>query len=284
LAPSAFPAAAASVETALRRLDSFRAEAVILLAAVLIALVPAVMRSGALADRTWAIDPAQGLALTPAGWYATVISSSLLWFLLLRWLWRHLVWSLLLRSLARLDLRLVATHPDRNGGLAFIGQYPNAFALLVLGMSSIVGAALANGLSAGEVTPTIFGWVMTLWLAIILALFAVPLSAFSRPLHKLKEETQLACSSAATRWHRANEREVLGRNIVACADAAEVDKGQLQNPSAIYADVGRLSTVLLKRSAVVPVGLAALLPLALAGATVLPYREVLAIARRLILI
>jgi hypothetical protein len=41
----------------------------------------------------------------------------LFWFLLLRWLWRHAVWGLLLRDLARLELRLVATHPDGAGGL-----------------------------------------------------------------------------------------------------------------------------------------------------------------------
>lgn len=42
----------------------------------------------------------------------------------LRWLWRFVVWGLLLRDLARLDLQLAVTHPDRVGGPGFISQYP----------------------------------------------------------------------------------------------------------------------------------------------------------------
>ena len=50
-------------------------------------------------------------------------------------------WALLLRELARLDVRLVATHPDGMGRLAFVGRYPNVFSVFVFALSSVLAAA-----------------------------------------------------------------------------------------------------------------------------------------------
>ena len=56
------------------------------------------------------------------------------------------------------------------------------------------------------------------WLVVVLAVFAYPLYAFSRPLADLKAATLLALSAQATRYQRLAERQVLGRNVVANND------------------------------------------------------------------
>jgi hypothetical protein len=38
-----------------------------------------------------------------AGWWVMLVSNPLFFFLLFRWLWRHLVWAILLRDIARLE-------------------------------------------------------------------------------------------------------------------------------------------------------------------------------------
>ena len=53
-------------------------------------------------------------------WYVGVSVPAFL-FLGLRWFWRGFVWSRFLARLSRLDLRLVATHQDGAGGIAFVG-------------------------------------------------------------------------------------------------------------------------------------------------------------------
>jgi hypothetical protein len=159
----------------------------------------------------------------------------LFWFLLLRWLWRHAVWGLLLRDLARLELRLVATHPDGAGGLAFIGQYPNAFAAFVLALSCVLGAAIARTLLQGELTLAAYGQLMAAWLVVVIILFGLPLLAFSGPLRRLKEATLLTASSVATRHQRAVERELLGSNISAAGDAEATASGDVPDPSKLYA-------------------------------------------------
>jgi hypothetical protein len=185
IAPDAQPAAAEAVMRALRRRDLRIAELVCVVAAYAITLagVDIFLHS---ATPSWivAVGPT-GARLTFAGWWCALVSSPLFWFLLLRWLWRHGVWGLLLRDLACLDLRLVATHPDGAGGLAFIGQYPNAFAAFVFALSCVLGAAIAQHLLRGALTAAAYGQLMGAWLIVVVILFGAPLLAFSGPLRRL---------------------------------------------------------------------------------------------------
>ncbi|RWN59381.1 hypothetical protein [Mesorhizobium sp.] len=85
--------------------------------------------------------------MTLAGWWCLLISAPIFSFLFLRWLWRHHVWGLLLlRDVAKLDLRLTASHPDGRGGLRFIGQYPNVYSTFVFAINCVVAAAIVNQL------------------------------------------------------------------------------------------------------------------------------------------
>jgi hypothetical protein len=284
IAPGAQPAAAEAVVRALRRRDARVAELVCVVAAYVITLGGAELLLHA-DSSSWLVSVGpEGARLTPAGWWCAVVSSPLFWFLLLRWLWRHAVWSLLLRDLARLELRLVATHPDGAGGLAFIGQYPNAFAAFVFALSCVLGAAIARTLLREGLTAAAYGQLMAAWLIIVMILFGASLGAFTRPLRQLKEATLLAAGSVATRHERAVERQLLGSNMSASGDAEATPSGDIPDPSKLYAAAKKLSTFLISRSAIVPVAAAALVPLVAAGATQLPIRELLKIARGLLLI
>jgi hypothetical protein len=284
LAPAAMPAAAEAVVRALGRRDARLAELVCVVAAYAITL--AGVEIGLNTDSSsWlvSIGP-EGARLTAAGWWCALVSSPLFWFLLLRWLWRHAVWGLLLRDLARLDLRLVATHPDGAGGLAFIGQYPNAFTAFVFSLSCVLGAAIAQHLLRDGLSTATYGQLMAAWLVVVIILFGAPLLAFTKPLKRLKESTVLAASAVATRRERALERELLGANMAAADDADATAAPEVPDASKLYATARKLSTFLISRAAIVPVGAAALLPLIAAGATQLPFRELLKIARGLLLL
>jgi hypothetical protein len=284
LAPGAMPAAANAVVRALRRRDAWPAELVCLVAAYAITLSGAAIMLTA-ESSSWLVTVASdGARLTAAGWWCALVSSPLFWFLLLRWLWRHAVWGMLLRDLARLELRLVATHPDGAGGLAFIGQYPNAFTALVFAISCALGAAIARTLLHGEMAAATYGQLMAAWLVVVVILFGAPLLAFTKPLRQLKEATLLAAGAVATRRERAGERELLGGNLAAASDADAASASDIPDAAKLYAAAGKLSTFLISRSAIVPVAAAALLPLVAAGATQLPVRELLKIARGLLLL
>ena len=109
-------------------------------------------------------------------------------------------------------------------------------------------------------------------------------SFFRKPLTALRERTLLACSAQATRYHRAAERELLGRNISAAEDAEPATASTIPDPSKTFTTAGKLSAFLVSRSALLPFSAAALLPLAAAGATQLPIKEVLHTMKRLLLL
>jgi len=224
------------------------------------------------------------ISLTPAGWWCIVVSNPILYFLFLRSLWRHWVWSVMLRKLSRLEMKLVATHPDRNGGLGFIGEYPNAYALFVFGVSCVIAAALASHMLDAKVTATTFSTLMGIWLAIVLALFAYPLAAFQRPLSALKRETLFRCNALATQYFRNQERSVLGANTAVSGEKGEADTTDVADPSKVLDAAKKMSTILVHRSALVPVGLAALAPIMAAGMVKLPFKELLSIIKKLLLL
>ena len=284
IAPSSSNQAASAISNALKRRDLPVAELMcVVIACVLTVLsYPGVMQVG---FASWRIRLAEnGPHLTLAGWWCLLVSAPIFFFLFFRWLWRHHVWGLLLRDMAKLELRLTASHPDGSGGLRFIGQYPNVYSVFVFAISCVVAAAVANQLLHETLSLAVYSSVMGIWLAIVLALFAWPLLAFVGPLSKLKQETTLIASSQATNRARATEREIIGQNVSG-SDAAlnEVKSADIADPTKLYEAGRKLSTLLVDRDALVPVAAAALIPLIAAGATQLPTKELIKVAKNLLL-
>jgi hypothetical protein len=143
-------------------------------------------------------------------------------------------------------------------------------------------ALLFVGLAWG--VPLVLSAIMRIWLALVLLLFALPLSAFGRPLKELKMHTLLASSAQATRHFRAVERDVLGQNVSATADAESTKAADNPDPSKIFGAAQKCSTLPFSREAWLPISVAALAPLIAAGATQLPVKELITVAKRLLLL
>jgi hypothetical protein len=284
VAPSSLPLAAQAVSQALKRRDSRVAEAVCLVIAVIAASV-ALRHLLAVETSSWAVVAVPGAnSITLAGWWFIIVSMPLFWFLAMRGLWRHFLWSLLLRKVARLELRLVSTHPDGRAGLGFLGDYPNAYAIFVFGLSCAVAAAVGQNLLQETASMTNITILMVSWLLIVLALFAFPLSAFSKPLSDLKKATLVILGAQATQYHRLSERKLTGVNVVANS-ATEAEQFQdVADPSKQFDTTRKLSTLLMNRAAVVPVSAAALLPFAIVASTRVPFKDVFALVKKLLLL
>jgi len=81
------------------------------------------------------------LHLTPAGWYAVLVSSSMFQFLLGLGLWQWLLWAVFAFKLSRFNLKLVPTHPDGHGGLGFLGLTPVAFTPVSFAAATVIGSS-----------------------------------------------------------------------------------------------------------------------------------------------
>ena len=92
----------------------------------------------------YAMPQGGGRALTPAGiWYAWV-SLPITQFILLRWYLRLLIWFRFLWQVSRMDLHLVATHPDRAGGLSFLGKSTYAFGPFLFAQGALLSGLIAT--------------------------------------------------------------------------------------------------------------------------------------------
>ena len=283
IAPDCFAAAASAVVRALRLRDS-RAAEIICLGLAIVGTVVWLTRLTASRHSSWAVEIAgDGAHVTLAGWWSVICSAPLFYFLLFRGLWRYIVWAMLLWRIASLKLRLVATHPDGKGGLAFLAEYPNAYSMFVFGISSGFAITVVRHVFEANISSVTFGYIITAWLAIVFAFFAFPLLAFSKPLAELKDRSAEVLGAQATRYHRAAERALIGRNLAA-NDSVEAAAPAVPDPSAQFAASRKLSIFLMSRSAVAPLAFAALVPFAIAGATKLPYKEVFAMIKKLLVL
>jgi hypothetical protein len=284
IAPTSLASAATLVNQAVSQRNSRTAEAVCLGLSILAALN--VLRHLLVVDvSSWAVtaSPA-GNVITLSGWWTTLVSVPLFWFLALRGLWRHFVWSLLLRRIARLELRLVSTHPDGKGGIGFIADYPNAYMTFIFGVSCAVAAAVGKNLLHAEASMTNIAILMGGWLIIVLALFAFPLSAFSRPLAELKEATMIRLSTQATEFQRLSERKLMGSNMVVNSVTEAEEVKDVADPGKSFDTTKKLSTFLLNRSALLPVAAAALIPFAAVASTRVPFKDVFELLKKMLLL
>lgn len=71
----------------------------------------------ALDNATWYATPsAEGSTLSPAGMQYRCVSVPIFQIHLFRWHFRLFIWTRFLRKVSRIQLSLVAAHPDRFGG------------------------------------------------------------------------------------------------------------------------------------------------------------------------
>jgi hypothetical protein len=117
-----------------------------------------------------------------AGWWHLLVSAPVALVLLLGWLWRVFLWGLFLFRVSRLDLQLVATHPDLAGGLQFVGLSLRAFVLLSFTISTIAAGGVAYRVLYTGTSFFSFKYVIAAVVVLSLVLFVGPVLVFGGKL------------------------------------------------------------------------------------------------------
>ncbi|MCU0736531.1 MAG: hypothetical protein MUF20_13620 [Methylotetracoccus sp.] len=219
-----------------------------------------------------------GPALTWAGMWFTYVSLPLLQFMMFRWLYRLSIWWRVMYGLSRLDLSIQPGHPDLRGGLAFLGDSVQAFAILALAFGaaaagSVADYVLSEGASITELKGFIAGAVLC-----ILLLFLGPLAFFFGPAYRAKDEALLRYEGLAERHWQAFDKKWVG------ADASPRGPGQIAEPDfSALADLGSLvktvremKTLPLTKEGVLPLVVAIIMPFLPVLAMAFPLQELLA--------
>jgi hypothetical protein len=132
-----------------------------------------------------------------AGTWALFVSYPILVYFVFLWLWRQLLWARFLRSTTRVNLRLIAAHPDHLGGLGFLeaavlGQLPFSFCLGV----GLAGAVANRVLHAGQ-NLLLFRYLAPILIAVALLVSVAPYFLFTRTLMQMRRHGMLSYGAFA---------------------------------------------------------------------------------------
>jgi hypothetical protein len=269
------PSYEAAIERAKRMRNSTSAEVVILVLACLSGIL--VLDVFPLNFSTWrSTVSASGHTRTLAGWWYLVVGVVLFEFLLWRWLWRLAIWYGFLWRMSRLELRLIATHPDRAAGLGFVGDAQRFFWIIVSAFAFTAAGVLGDEIVYGGVPLTTFWFAIGGYVVLVLIVFLLPLTMFSAQMSRSKIRSMHEYSAFAVLHNRLfDEKWVQGRHA-----KEEVPLGAPEISS--LADLGGASAVLYSMRPVpfdprdaLALGLAALIPMTPLVLTMFPARKIL---------
>jgi hypothetical protein len=222
----------------------------------------------------WAGSGGAGAAhLTAAGWYYLLVCVLIYQFLVLLGFWKWFVWSYLLYRLSRMDLRLVATHPDLHGGLGFLGLAPVAFIPIAAAISIAVGAVWRYEIlhTAASLASYL---VSAIALVVLFFMFELgPLCFFIWKLSVLRQKAileygvlaQVQTTDFHSKWisHREDRWKELSEvpNVTMLADF-----------DFVYSNIKRMQPLPVDRNTLIGLALAVLVPLLPAVLAEIPLR------------
>jgi hypothetical protein len=143
----------------------------------------------------WGLLPVSGLvgregltssAVTPARLWYSLFCLPIFLFLLARMLWRWILWGILLARVSRLPPRPIPSHPDLTGGLEFLVEPTQGFALFAAGWSCVLSAGWCGQVLFGGRHAKDFAQEFLLFLGLTLVLAAAPLLPFAPVLARTR--------------------------------------------------------------------------------------------------
>jgi hypothetical protein len=186
--PAQTPTFNAAIESAMRMRNSVTIE---------VALVLIVYTAGhwlwrdqvALEATTWYASPVgTHLHLTLAGYWNAFVSVPIFQFILIRWYFRILIWFLFLFRVSRLDLSLLPAHPDRAGGLGFLGKISFAFSPLLFAQGAVLAGVIASRIFYQGQNLLTFKSTIAGYIAFVVFAVLAPLLLFTPQLARAKRE------------------------------------------------------------------------------------------------
>jgi hypothetical protein len=207
--PADLPAVERATARARRRCDASLPEFVILGLAFFGAwyLNPGAFYPGT-STASWTSAPWQGgTGLSLAGIWYYFVAVPILQFLTYRWLWRLLIWTLFLRELAGLKLNILATHPDRAGGLGFLGSAHVSLTIFAFASSSVLSGHWAFQIYFEAVPIERFQAAFAVYLIVVELICLGPLLIFVPQLVRARREGLRQYSLLAGTYTRAFEQK-----------------------------------------------------------------------------
>jgi len=213
----------------------------------------------ALGAATWYAAPDRtDIHLTLAGYWYSFVSIPIFQFILLRWYLRLVIWFLFLWRASRLNLHLLPTHPDRAGGIGFLGGISYAFGPILFAEGTMLAGLIASRIFYQGQTLTSFKVTIFVLTGFFVLVILGPLTMFTPHLARTKRNGLNEYGTVASvyvdefdqKWvcGGAEGEEILGtadiQSLADLANSYEVVREMRLVPFALN-DVARLAVVTL---------------------------------------
>jgi hypothetical protein len=264
-----------AIESGIRGRDSTAAELILILLAYVFTVLGFV--STAIHVSTWyALRTSAGVSLTWSGWWFVVFCVPLFQFLTLRWLWRLFLWAQFLWRMNKLNLKLVPTHPDEAGGLAFVGESQRFFAIVLFAYSITVAGVLANGVIYDKFPLPHFAPAIGVYVIAAVAIILIPLLVFSGSLLKTKRRGLYQYGTLATEYTSSFHQKWIVKPRL--SEEVLLGTGDIQSLADLgnsFAFVEKMNAIPMAPRTPIQLALACLIPMAPLLLTMMPLGELL---------
>jgi hypothetical protein len=226
---------------------------------------------------TWyATASDHGGSLTLPGLWFSWVSNPILHFLMIRWMYRIVIWARFLGQVSRIKLDLIPTHPDRNGGLGFLGGSAFAFSPLLAAISSMVAGLVASRIFYEGAKLTDFKLEILFLVAVGMLLVLGPLIVFAPQIMAAKRLGKREYGVLAADYVRQFDRHWLrGQNVETTPLLGSADIQSLADLDHAYAIVNEMKAVPFSRDMLVQMLWATLVPFVPLVFTMIPFESLL---------
>lgn len=194
-----------------------------------------------------------------AGLWFRLVSAPIFRFLLLRWFWRMVLWTLFLARVSRLRLYVVATHTDLAGGLGFLSDGQKAYGPIVFAGGTVIAGSVLNAIRYEGQTLSSLKTAMIAYGVMAVLLLVVPLLVVAPLLAKVKRKALWDYGGLVTKHNQLFDAKWIG-------EQHKTEEVILGNPDASsLVDLGG-SFAVIRQMGIVPIDKPTLLTLALAAA------------------
>jgi hypothetical protein len=204
------------------------------------------------------------------------LSLPLFRFLLLRWYFRLLIWYRFLWLVSKIPLRLNALHPDRAGGLGFLGNSVFAFAPVLLAQTILLSAFIMSRIwHEGAVLPA-FELEIVAIVVFLLILVLLPQTFFTAQLARARRAGSREYGALGSRYAEGFRQKWLGG--AAPENEPLVGSSDIQSLADLansFEVVRQMDALPLNKSTVVRLAMVIVLPLLPLTLTMVPLDEMI---------
>lgn len=268
-----YPAFESVVRQAGRLRDSLLAEAIIVGVVIVSVIFLRIEYLGSAS--TWQVLVSEdGRIRTLAGWWYLFLAIPFFQFLVARWVWRFLIWSHFLRSLSKMDLRLIPIHPDLAAGLGFLSPAQAKYGIIVFAVSSVIAAKIGEEILYGGASLLDYKIIIGGYVVMMLIVLLAPLLVFTPKLLMVKRRGLLEYSALGNEYTEAFDRKWIRKEVPEGEPLlGSSDIQSLADLGNSFQFVRNMRAFPIDRNSILPIVVATVLPMLPLVLTVYPFDE-----------